>query len=92
VYKYTAGFMHAKVLMIDDVWSSVGSPNFDNRSLLLNFEATCFIESAQVQAELERAFLDDLAVSIRLEEGSYAHRPFVAKMAENACRLLSPVL
>jgi len=92
VYQYTAGFMHAKLLMIDDVWSSVGSPNFDNRSLLLNFEATCFIESAQVQADLERAFLEDLAVSIRLEPESYAHRPFVAKMAENACRLLSPVL
>jgi cardiolipin synthase A/B len=92
VYQYTAGFMHAKVLMVDDVWSSVGSPNFDNRSLLLNFEATCLIESPQVQAELERAFLDDLAVSIRLEPETYAHRPFVAKMAENACRLLSPVL
>jgi cardiolipin synthase A/B len=92
VYQYTAGFMHAKVLLIDDVWSSVGSPNFDNRSLLLNFEVTCFIESPAVQAELERAFLNDLAVSIRLEPESYAHRPFVAKMAENACRLLSPVM
>jgi cardiolipin synthase len=92
VYQYTAGFMHAKVLMIDDVWSSVGSPNFDNRSLLLNFEVTCFIESPQVQAELERAFIDDLALSIRLDPETYAHRPFVAKMAENACRLLSPVL
>jgi len=58
----------------------------------LNFEVTCFIESPAVQAELERAFLNDLAVSIRLEPESYAHRPFVAKMAENACRLLSPVM
>jgi len=92
VYQYTRGFMHAKVLMVDDVWSSVGSPNFDNRSLFLNFEVTCLIESPRVQAELEKAFLDDLQVSIRLDPETYAHRPFVAKMAENACRLLSPVL
>jgi cardiolipin synthase len=92
VYQYTNGFLHLKLLMIDDVWSSVGSPNLDNRSLYLNFEATCLIESAEVQAELERGFLNDLAVSIRLEPKAFAGRPFVAKMAENACRLLSPVL
>jgi cardiolipin synthase len=92
VYQYTDGFLHLKLLMIDDSWSSVGSTNFDNRSLHLNFEATCLIESAAVQAELERAFLRDLAQSIRLDEATFANRPFVAKMAENACRLLSPVL
>ena len=92
VYQYTNGFMHAKVLMIDDVWSSVGSPNFDNRSLHLNFEATCLIESKDVQAELERGFLRDLEQSIRLDPKVYAGRPYVAKMMENACRLLSPVL
>jgi cardiolipin synthase A/B len=92
VYQYTNGFLHAKVLMVDDTWSSVGSVNFDNRSLFLNFEATCLIESTEVQMELERAFLRDLESSIRLDQITFAHRPFVAKMAENACRLLSPVL
>jgi cardiolipin synthase len=92
VYQYTNGFLHLKLLMIDDVWSSVGSPNFDNRSLLLNFEVTGLIESAEAQAELERGFLNDLSVSIRLQQRTFAGRPFVAKMAENACRLLSPIL
>jgi cardiolipin synthase len=92
VYQYTNGFMHAKVLLVDDVWSSVGTTNFDNRSLHLNFEVTCLVESAEVQADLERAFLRDFAQSIRLTSEAYTHRPFVAKMAENACRLLSPVL
>ena len=92
VYQYTNGFMHTKLLLIDDIWSSVGSANFDNRSLLLNFEATCLIESTEVQADLERAFLRDLEQSIRLDPTTFAGRPFVAKMAENACRLLSPVL
>ena len=92
VYQYTNGFMHSKVLMIDDVWSSVGSANFDYRSLHLNFELTCLIESKVVQGELEQAFLRDLGASIRLDPDVFTRRPFVAKMAENACRLLSPVL
>ena len=92
VYQYAAGFMHAKILLVDDVWSSVGTPNLDNRSLHLNFEVTCLIESEEVQKELERQFLRDLEVSIRLDAEVYVQRPFVAKMAENACRLLSPVL
>jgi len=92
VYQYTAGFLHAKVLLIDDVWSSIGSPNFDNRSLHLNFEVTCLIESKAAAKDLEGAFLRDFGVSIRLDAGTFAHRPFVAKMSENACRLLSPVL
>jgi cardiolipin synthase len=92
VYQYTNGFMHAKVLMVDDVWSSVGTANFDNRSLLLNFEVTCLIESEEVQKNLEAAFLRDFACSIRLVPEVFSERPFVAKMAENACRLFSPVL
>lgn len=92
VYQYTGGFLHAKLLLVDDEWSSVGSANFDNRSLLLNFEVTCLIESAEVQADLERAFLRDLEASIQLDPETYGRRPFVAKMAENVCRLLSPVL
>ena len=92
IYQYTAGFLHAKVLMVDDGWSSVGSPNFDNRSLHLNFEVTCLIESEKVQTDLEAAFVRDFESSIRLDASTYTHRPFVAKMSENACRLLSPVL
>jgi cardiolipin synthase A/B len=92
VYQYTRGFLHLKLLMIDDVWSSVGTTNFDNRSLHLNFELTCLIESEEVQAELERTFLRDLEVSIRLDAKTFANRPYVAKMAENVSRLLSPVL
>jgi cardiolipin synthase len=92
VYQYANGFLHLKLLMIDDVWSSVGSPNFDNRSLFLNFEVTCLIESAEVQKELEQTYLRDLEQSIRLELQTFSERPYAAKMAENVSRLLSPVL
>ena len=92
VYQYTAGFIHTKTLLIDDRWCSVGTVNFDNRSLLLNFEVTCLIESMAVAAEMAATFQRDLDSAIRLDATTFAGRPFVAKMAENACRLFSPIL
>ncbi len=92
IYQYTPGFIHAKVVIVDDDLGSVGSANFDNRSLLLNFELNCFIESPAVVKELEAQFLVDFGVSIRVDPNAFIDRGFISKLAENGCRLLSPVL
>jgi cardiolipin synthase A/B len=92
IYQYTAGFMHAKVLLVDDEWASVGTANFDHRSLRLNFELTCVIESKEVIHGLIEQFVKDFAVSIRVNPGQFAARPFVSRVAENAARLASPLL
>ena len=92
VYQYTKGFMHTKMMLIDGAWASVGSANFDNRSLHLNFEVTCLFYTPEAVAELEQQFQRDLASSIRLDPEVYAQRPYMSRLAENACRLLSPIL
>jgi cardiolipin synthase A/B len=92
VYQYAAGMMHSKFVLVDGEWASVGSANFDNRSLLLNFEANCQFFDATVVEELERAYLRDLEVSVRLEPAVFAARPFIGRLAENAARLFSPIL
>ncbi len=92
VYQYTRGMMHAKVVLVDDDWASVGTANLDNRSMYLNFEVNCLIYSQQAVAELAAQFERDLATAIRLEGAVYAQRPFAGRLLENACRLLSPVL
>src|SRR5262249_11428019 len=92
VYQYTRGVLHAKMLIVDGQWATAGTTNLDNRSMHLNFEVNCLIYSPAVAAELERAFEADLSHTIRLTRESYERRPFFSKMAENACRLLSPVL
>ena len=79
-------------LSVDGEWASVGTANFDNRSLYLNFEVNGLFYSPAVAAELEAMFLRDLASSIRLDREQFGHRPFASRVAENACRLLSPVL
>jgi cardiolipin synthase len=92
IYQYTLGMMHSKVLLVDDAFASVGSANLDNRSLYLNFEANCLLYSPESVADLEQAFLRDLGHAVRLEREVYAKRPFPARLLENTCRLLSPVL
>lgn len=92
VYQYTKGMMHSKVVLVDGEWASVGTANLDMRSLHLNFEVNCLIYSPEAVAELEAAYQQDLAVSIRLERHVFAHRPFAGRLVDNACRLLSPVL
>ncbi len=92
VYQYTKGMMHAKFMTADGQWGLVSSANLDNRSLHLNFEAGCALHSPELVRELEDAFRKDLAESILLDPEVYATRPFATRLAENACRLFSPVL
>jgi cardiolipin synthase len=92
IYQYTRGMMHAKVLIVDDCWASVGTANMDNRSLHLNFEVNSLFYSPRIAAALEAAFRRDLADSIRLRPTVYRQRPVASKLLENTCRLLSPIL
>ena len=92
VYQYARGMMHSKFVLVDGEWASVGSANTDNRSLFLNFELNCQFFDADVVRELEDAYLKDLAWSVRIDPEVYAARPLASRLAENACRLFSPVL
>ena len=92
VYQYTRGMMHSKLMMVDGRWAMVGSANMDNRSLHLNFEAGCVLHSPELVVELEKAYRRDLRASVRLEEQTFNERSFWSRLAENACRLLSPTL
>jgi cardiolipin synthase len=92
VYEYQRGMMHSKLIMADGEWGMVGSANLDNRSLHLNFEVGCLLLSPALVAEVELAFLQDLTDSTLVEAEGFARRSFASRLAENACRLLSPIL
>src|SRR5690606_15571098 len=70
IYEYTRGLLHSKVLTIDGNWSLVGTPNFDARSLYLNFENAVVMYDNRLAAVLEEQYERDLkdAVPIRFEE------------------------
>lgn len=92
IAEYRRGILHSKTLTIDGCWSLVGSPNFDARSLLLNFEVGVAIFDPRIAEELERHYEADLAHAriIHLEERRRQRARHI--LSENVCRLFSPVL
>jgi cardiolipin synthase len=92
VYQYAKGMMHSKIVLVDGQFASVGTANLDNRSLHLNFEVNCLFYDDKVAEELETQFERDLLDSEQVIAKDYPKRPLPSRMAENVCRLLSPVL
>ena len=92
IYLYTEGMLHSKVLVVDDDVSSIGSTNFDFRSLEHNFEGNMMIYSHDVNHRLRRMFMNDVAHSKRVRFSDWRRRPLATKFAESALRLLSPIL
>lgn len=92
IFEYEKGMMHSKLMIIDSAWASVGSANFDIRSMRLNFEVNCHVHSKELIEELEAMYEKDLKVSKEVSQTTFIHRPLKEKFFENFCRLFSPLL
>jgi cardiolipin synthase len=62
-YRYNDGFLHQKVVLVDDSFATVGTANFDNRSFRLNFEITAAIANPDFAAEVSSMLEADFAKS-----------------------------
>ena len=82
IYEYQPALLHAKTMVIDGRWSTIGSTNFDNRSFALNDELNVVIYNASVAATLERAFADDLAHSKKIEYREWRRRGVMERLFE----------
>ena len=88
IYEYQPTMMHCKVLVIDSVWSSVGSANFDDRSFRLNDEANLNVFSADLARE-QIALIDaDIVNSRRMVLKKWRHRKFGRRINERLALLL----
>lgn len=92
VYRYDGGFLHSKVIVVDDYIAMVGSCNMDERSFSLNFEASEVLYSPEVNRTLREAFEEDIKRSTLLTLDLYEHRPLSLKIKEPICRLFAPIL
>jgi cardiolipin synthase len=88
VYEYQPTMLHAKTMVVDDIWSAVGSVNFDNRSFQLNDEATLCVQSKAFAAELTEQFERDLEVSERMDPGRWGRRGPLQRGQEAALKLV----
>ena len=92
VYHYTKGFVHAKTMVIDGVFSSIGTANMDYRSFNINFEVNALIYNKGVSNELKDIFLEDINDCEKLELESWQNRSKRTKIIEALARLLAPLL
>jgi len=87
LWEYQPTMLHAKSLCVDDVWSSVGSVNFDNRSFQLNDEVTLCVQSERFAAELSAQFARDLEVSKEIDGERWNGRPLHHRARERVTQL-----
>jgi cardiolipin synthase len=92
VFIYDNGFLHTKMIVVDDKISTVGTANIDVRSFKLNFEVNAFIYDQKVSAELADLFHQDMELSEELTLALYFARTRMIKTKESIARLLSPIL
>jgi cardiolipin synthase len=90
-YRYGAGFLHEKVMLVDRSTATVGTANFDNRSFRLNFEITAVIADAAFAAGVERMFEADFERSRIMDPGEYDRKPWWFRFGARVARLTGPV-
>ncbi len=92
IYLYKKGFTHSKLLMVDDVFSTVGTTNMDIRSFDQNFEVNALIYDEEITSRIKQAFEEDLNNSEKVELETFKDRKLAQKFLESVARLFSPLL
>jgi cardiolipin synthase len=92
IFLYPEGFLHSKIITIDDEVSTIGTANVDDRSFQHNYEVNAVVYERGPALELRRYFEEDSAKSLELDFETYSRRPWLHKLAEGAARIMSPLL
>ena len=91
-FRYTAGFLHAKTVLVDDQVSSIGTVNWDSRSFRLNFEVSALVHDESFAVQVEAMFEDDFRRAREVGSTELSERGWLFRSAVHAARLLSPIL
>ncbi|MCC9600343.1 cardiolipin synthase [Stieleria sp. JC731] len=92
VGRYREGLMHQKCWLVDNQLAVVGSTNFDNRSLHLNFEIMAAVEDRAFVSEVEKMLAEDFADATWAEPTDPASHPWRTRIGRVVARLFSPIL
>ena len=92
IYEYQPTMMHSKTFIVDGRWGSIGSMNFDNRSLAFNNESNFVFLDAGVGAQMDATFMDDLTRSKEITLTEFQRRPWYHRMLESGAAMLSRIL
>lgn len=92
IFEYLPTMMHAKTMVVDGIWTTIGSTNFDNRSFRLNDEVNVNVYDAAVAAQMEQMFFEDLARCEEITRRRWIRRPWLDKVKERVAGWFKPQL
>ncbi|MEA1911693.1 MAG: phospholipase D-like domain-containing protein, partial [Spirochaetota bacterium] len=92
IYLYKNGFLHSKVLIVDDTVSTVGSCNMDIRSFHLDYEVNAVYYNKEVTVKLIKQFKDDLLYCIKIDKSTRKKLNVLIRLRNSIFRIFSPVL
>lgn len=92
IYEAQDKMIHAKIITVDGIWTTVGSANMDTRSFRLNFELNLMVYSADFAEQVKNLTLHYISMSDSIALDNLKKRPFYVRVFEGGCRTLGPVL
>lgn len=92
IYYYTRTMMHAKILLVDDDLSCIGSANFNHRSMLKDDEINLVLIDKKISSELSSHFEEDLLHTDRVEKRRWKKRSFFRRISEGLTRTIKQEL
>lgn len=88
IFEYQPTMMHAKTMVVDGIWSTIGSSNFDDRSFRLNDEVNVNVYDEGIAREMETMFMEDLARSSEINLNRWFRRPIFERVKETFAGVL----
>ena len=82
VWEYNRTMLHQKTMVVDRIWSTIGTANFDSRSFAHNEESNICVHDAGIAAQLTNSFDDDLQHCDKLNLRAWRRRPFMDRFRE----------
>jgi len=92
IYERDSDVLHSKTIVVDHVWSMVGSSNFDHRSVLFNDEVDAIVIGQETGSELSRLFETDVSSAHPIDLATWKRRPASTKFREQFWRLWEKLL
>lgn len=92
IFEYTPGFMHGKMCIVDDRFATIGSINFDFRSLYLHYECGVWMYKTPIIKDMKDDFLQAVDSSCEVSLEKWRKRSIFKKILESILRVVSPLL
>jgi cardiolipin synthase A/B len=92
IFEYKPTMMHAKTMVVDGLWTTIGSSNFDDRSFRLNDEVNVNVYDAGIAGQMQEMFFEDLAQCEEISLRKWFRRSWFDKLKETVAERFKPQL